>query len=170
MDKLTKAGYLVTVQQYPILYNVDKTPPVLNEITPVAQQFNATGGGPLNAAADIASLTFTASGSFTGVAVQPVGHTVIPALSTSDHPSGCVASDFAGFIPGNIALIQRGTCTFATKAQNAQAAGASGVIIFNDGLPSRTGVVGGTLTTPQTIAVMATSFAVGQQLYNQAIA
>ena len=32
----------------------------------------------------------------------------------------------AGFTPGNIALIQRGTCTFRIKADNAAAAGAAG--------------------------------------------
>jgi hypothetical protein len=29
-----------------------------------------------------------------------------------------------------VALLQRGTCTFQVKAQNAQAAGASAVVIF----------------------------------------
>ncbi len=33
---------------------------------------------------------------------------------------------------GNIALIDRGTCTFAVKILNAQAAGAVGVIIANN--------------------------------------
>ena len=54
---------------------------------------------------------------------------VPPRASTS----GCEAADFAGFPAGNIALVQRGTCTFAVKALNAQAAGASAVIIFNQG-------------------------------------
>ncbi len=35
--------------------------------------------------------------------------------------------------PNDIALIQRGTCPFAVKAANAQAAGAEAVIIFNQG-------------------------------------
>ena len=52
--------------------------------------------------------------------------------------SGCSASDFAGFMPGNIALIQRGTCTFAQKVANAEAAGASVAVIFNEGNPGRT--------------------------------
>jgi uncharacterized protein (TIGR03437 family) len=44
-------------------------------------------------------------------------------------PSGCSA--FPAFsLDGTIALIQRGTCTFATKAQNAWDAGAVGVIIY----------------------------------------
>jgi Zn-dependent M28 family amino/carboxypeptidase len=47
--------------------------------------------------------------------------------------SGCDAGDFAGFPAGNIALIQRGTCPFALKVENAETAGASAVVIFNQG-------------------------------------
>jgi hypothetical protein len=54
-------------------------------------------------------------------------------------------ADFAGFTPGRIALIQRGSCFFGVKVLNAQAAGASGVIIFNEGNPGRTGVLAGSL-------------------------
>jgi hypothetical protein len=36
-----------------------------------------------------------------------------------------------GFTPGNIALIERGTCGFANKVLNAQLAGASAAIIYN---------------------------------------
>lgn len=44
---------------------------------------------------------------------------------------GCTA--FApGSLAGKIALIQRGTCAFALKAQNAQDAGAVGVILYNN--------------------------------------
>jgi hypothetical protein len=59
------------------------------------------------------------------------------------------------------------------KAQNAQAAGASGVIIFNEGNPGRTDNFAGSLVdaagnpiTP-TIPVAFTSFGVGLDLYNQ---
>ncbi len=52
--------------------------------------------------------------------------------------------DFSG--PADIALVQRGTCTFAIKAENAVAAGAEAVVIFNQGnTPEREGVVLGTL-------------------------
>ena len=47
--------------------------------------------------------------------------------------SGCEPEDFAGFPAGNIALIQRGFCTFEIKAENAAAAGASAVLFFNQG-------------------------------------
>eukprot|EP00808_Paulinella_micropora_P016275 g10970.t1 len=47
--------------------------------------------------------------------------------------SGCSEDNFTGFPKGGIALIQRGSCFFIDKAKNAEKAGASGVIIFNQG-------------------------------------
>lgn len=44
---------------------------------------------------------------------------------------GCSAYS-SGFFDEAIALIQRGGCTFATKINNAQAAGAVGVLVFNN--------------------------------------
>jgi hypothetical protein len=46
---------------------------------------------------------------------------------------GCTALTNAGEIAGRIALVDRGGCTFVTKARNAQAAGAIGVIVRDDG-------------------------------------
>ena len=63
---------------------------------------------------------------------------------------------------------QRGTCTFHDKALNAQAAGASAVIIFNEGQPGRTDVLSGTLGAPDfTIPVIGISFALGEELHVQ---
>lgn len=53
-------------------------------------------------------------------------------------------ADFAGFPAGNIALIQRGSFSFNVKATNATAAGASGVIVFNN----QPGNFNGTLGSP----------------------
>src|SRR6202043_406001 len=83
------------------------------------------------------------------------------------------AADFSTFAAGRIALIQRGTCTFGTKVLNAQAAGASGVIIFNEGNPGRTGLLSGNLVDAAgnrivpTIPVAFTTFAIGDDLLNQ---
>ncbi len=75
--------------------------------------------------------------------------------------SGCEAADFGSFVAGNIALIQRGTCPFRTKAENAATAGASAVLIFNQGNvdPSddRFGLFFGTLDPDPAIAVPAFS-------------
>jgi hypothetical protein len=45
---------------------------------------------------------------------------------------GCSALTNPGAVNGNIALIDRGTCTFVTKVTNAQNAGAVGVVIANN--------------------------------------
>lgn len=83
--------------------------------------------------------------------------------------SGCEDEDFAGFTAGNIALIQRGTCTFREKAENALQFGASGVIIFNQGNVSETedreGLLQGTLDPPIfPLPVVGTTFALGAEL------
>jgi Zn-dependent M28 family amino/carboxypeptidase len=83
--------------------------------------------------------------------------------------SGCEAEDFVDFPAGDIAVLQRGSCDFAVKAANAEAAGATGVVIFNQGndVPGddRFGVVLGTLGEfGVTIPVLGTSFEIGETL------
>lgn len=82
--------------------------------------------------------------------------------------SGCEAADFDGFTAGHIALIQRGSCNFSVKADNAAAAGATGAIIFNQGnvVPGddRLGLFAGTLDEPvRSIPVVSAPFALGEQ-------
>ena len=77
--------------------------------------------------------------------IQPAGGIIIPPTATSSSTSGCTAADFNGSMQDRIALIQRGGCNFGVKVQNAQAAGANGVIIFNEGNPGRTDLLVGSL-------------------------
>jgi Zn-dependent M28 family amino/carboxypeptidase len=82
--------------------------------------------------------------------------------------SGCELADFAGFPVGNIALIQRGTCDFSVKADNAFASGAVAVIVFNQGnvVPGddRLGLFGGTLGEPvRTIPVVSAPYDLGAE-------
>ena len=93
---------------------------------------------------------------------------VIPPTPAPSSTSGCEASDFAGFPAGNVALVQRGTCTFRQKADNASAAGASAVVIFNEGQPGRTDLIVGTLgSAGVTIPVVGLSFADGAAIVGQ---
>jgi Zn-dependent M28 family amino/carboxypeptidase len=81
--------------------------------------------------------------------------------------SGCETDDFVDFPEGNIALLQRGVCTFELKAENAAAAGAVGIVIFNQGnTPDRTGIPPVTLTANNTsgIPVLGTTYALGETL------
>jgi Zn-dependent M28 family amino/carboxypeptidase len=67
-----------------------------------------------------------------------------------------------------VALIQRGTCDFVVKARNAEDAGYDAVIIFNEGQPGRQETLNGTLGgVDVTVPVIGTSFAIGEELYNQ---
>ena len=119
------------------------------------------------------SITYQLDVDFAPLSYSPIGD-VTAALFSVDlalappqfTTSGCEANDFAGFTAGTIALIQRGACDFIVKALNAEAAGASGVIIFNQGNPGRTDLFSGTLgpANSLTIPVIGTSFNVGANL------
>jgi hypothetical protein len=160
------AGYNVTIQQYPFTYYAYTGIPAFSQTSPTPHDYvlgDEWGPGQ-------------STGTVTGGTVQPAGGIVLPPTETPTSASGCSASDFSGFVPGRVALIQRGTCFFGVKVQNAQAAGASGVIIFNEGNtnPDRTGLLVGSLSDAAgnpiipTIPVAFTTFAVGQSLYDQA--
>ena len=79
--------------------------------------------------------------------------------------SGCQRGDFSGMPAGSIALVQRGTCTFVEKQENAEEAGAAAVIVFNDGFPDRTLGVW-TDASGQDVPVVDASTAVGQTFAN----
>jgi hypothetical protein len=153
---MRKAGYTVKLQEYKFHYFSFVGTPVMNEVSPTPHTFGLGtefNPGPVAGSAN--------------AKLQPAGGIVVPATPTPSSASGCDAADFAGFLPGNIALIQRGTCTFAQKAANAEAAGASAVVIFNEGNPGRTSLFSGALDGTETIPVLFTSYDVGTQLLAQ---
>ena len=54
-------------------------------------------------------------------------------LAAPTDPLGCTADTWTGVdVAAKIALVSRGACPFATKAANAEAAGAAGVVIYNN--------------------------------------
>ncbi len=86
--------------------------------------------------------------------------------------SGCEAEDFADFTSGSIALVQRGTCAFKDKAVNAQNAGATAVIIFNQGnSDERKDLFQGTLGNDAnlSIPVFSVGYDLGVSLQNQTL-
>ncbi len=155
-DVMRAAGYDVTLQEYKFHYFSFVGTPVLREESPTPHSFGL--GTDFNPGPVAGS---------TSAKLQPAGGIVVPATPTPSSASGCQASDFAGFLPGNIALIQRGTCTFAQKVANAEAAGASAAVIFNEGNPGRTGLFNGSLSGTEHIPVLFTSYDVGTQLLAQ---
>lgn len=88
----------------------------------------------------------------------------------SSQANGCATFNITNtlVISGNIALIDRGVCTFKTKVRNAQSAGATGVLIANNvvGFPITMGD-DPTVTTTITIPSMMTTLAVGNALKGQ---
>lgn len=131
------AGYNVTSQEFTFQTFISLSPSILQIVAPISQIlsnniFSYSGSGDVTAAV-----------------------TAVPVL-------GCEAGNFAGFPAGNIALISRGTCTFAIKATNAYSAGAVGVVIYNN-IP---GPINGTLgnTFSLNIPVTSVTQADGQML------
>ncbi|MBA3738207.1 MAG: M28 family peptidase [Actinobacteria bacterium] len=158
-DLMVAAGYDVSYQEFVFTFVGDRTPPVLAQTAPTPTTY--VDG------VDFGTMSYSGSGDSTA-AVTAVD-LVLPPVGPGATTSGCEAADFAGFPAGNLALLQRGTCTFRTKAQNAQTAGAAGAIIFNDGGDAgRQGVINGTLSPPPmtNFPVVGTTFALGVDLAN----
>jgi hypothetical protein len=159
---MTEAGYNVTIQPYKFTYYAFTAVPVFAEISPISHDYPV--GVEWNPGQSTGATTAD---------LQPAAGIIIPPTPTPSSSSGCTMADFSGFVPGRIALIQRGTCFFGVKVLNAQAAGASGVIIFNEGNPGRTALLSGSLLDAAgnpiipTIPVSFTSFDTGNDLLNQ---
>lgn len=63
---------------------------------------------------------------------KPTAPITAPLAQPTGNLEGCTTDTFAGFPAGAIALIKRGTCNASAKAQLAEAAGASAVILWNN--------------------------------------
>ena len=159
VHRLRRAGYRPTVQAFEFPFFQQTGPSTFEKTAPDAQIY-AEGS-------DFFLMDFSGTGDVTA-GLQPTNDIVIPpGAEPSTSNAGCEPEDFTGFTPGNIALIQRGTCTFEQKADNAIAASAVGVVMFNEGQPGRTDAGEFTLGRPFDIPVVFTSFAIGEALYNQ---
>ena len=157
VDTLEAAGYDPDVQKFNYLAFEVVGPSALQQIAPTARTYVP--------GVDFDAVTQSDPGDVTA-AVTPVDLQLgVGNTSTS----GCQATDFIGFPSGNIALLQRGSCTFEIKAENAAAAGAVGIVIFNQGdttAPDRNGIPAVTLTANNTsgIPVIGTTYALGATL------
>ncbi|SOC55110.1 M28 family metallopeptidase [Ornithinimicrobium cerasi] len=153
VEVLEGAGWSAEV----VPFTYDAADVILRQITPVAADY----------------IAFDAAGTGEG----DVTGTVIPVDINLDgdraNSSGCEPEDFAGLDftgPDDIALMQRGTCSFGQKAANAQAAGAEAVVLFNQGDASagdRFGPLNPTLLPvfpDAEIPVVGTTFAAGEAL------
>lgn len=115
--RLRAAGYLVSRQYFDFMYEV-------------VHGSSLTAGA---AAVEEIPMRYSPGTDADGV----TGQLVAPAIAT-----GCDAAAWDGVdATGKIALVSRGTCSFSVKSKAAKAAGAIGVIIYNNA----TGALNGTL-------------------------
>jgi Zn-dependent M28 family amino/carboxypeptidase len=170
LTKLRDAGYRPTTQVFDFVTFEETADPVLREVAPTPKTYTPE--------TEFLTMNYSASGDTGEAAVTAVDLTLSPDPAQRVSTSGCEAADFAGFPAGNIALMQRGSCPFAQKVTNAQAAGAVGAIIFNSGTPGNEGVIAGTLgetaqdgqPTPPDVEIPAVgiSYAEGDRLSREA--
>ncbi|HET7351380.1 MAG TPA: PA domain-containing protein, partial [Marmoricola sp.] len=121
MERMRKAGYSVSKQEFDYNAFEDLGGSTLQQLTPN----DVTYEEGVHFSATDHSEPGSASAAVTPVDIQlGVGNT-----STS----GCEDADWAGFTPGNIALVQRGSCTFEQKGNLADKYEASGILFFNQG-------------------------------------
>ncbi len=156
---MRKAGYGVTIQTYQ--YDAP-------EITGVPQFHTADASYTLTHDWFVARLS---GGGTLTAAIQPAAVT----------SNGCLFGDFAGFVPGNISLLERSTCSYDTQVENAEHAGAGAVILYNRDAPATPGedikpanrgpndgsAFPARLDRAASIPVIMASYAVGSELNRQ---
>ena len=124
LAKLTDAGYNV--------YTTDVIADYFDEVLPPKLEGPIEYTSPSNDPMTYYTYPGSASGTVEAL-VYAVDVAYDPESLADTSTSGCETEDFVGFPAGSIALISRGTCSYNTKLENAVAAGASGVILTNEG-------------------------------------
>lgn len=159
VETLETAGYAPEVLPFTFNTFIELAPSMLQQVAPGSVVYVPN--------TDFAVLDQTDAGDVTAAVTAVDIQLGLGNTSTS----ACEAADFAGFPAGNIALVQRGVCTFELKAANAAAAGATGMIVFNQGnTPDRTGLINGTAgnTNQSGIPILEATYALGETLVSTA--
>ncbi len=155
--RLRRANYKVKLVEFPFPKWAENSPSQLSQTAPAQKAYS---NGP-----DFLTAEFSGAGNVTA-AVVPTTDVIIPPSAAPSSTSGCEAADFPPTTSGKVALIQRGTCPFVQKIDNAKAAGAAAVLIFNEGQEGRTDTIAIGATPFIGIPVLFTSFGVGKELYD----
>jgi len=154
-EKLRAAGYSVRFEEFEFPFFEVRTPAVLSTSKSDGRQEPAP-------ASALHTLRSSGSGDVTarlrGVNVD-LGDAP-PSVSNS----GCEPNHFKDFERGAIALMRRGTCPFQAKVDNAIAAGATGVVVMNQGTEGQVGNFSGRLNHPVAIPVVGVTYEVGRSL------
>jgi Zn-dependent M28 family amino/carboxypeptidase len=167
VQTLRDAGYSPKITPFNFPFWAESKPPVLNQVSPTAKVYRpGTAADTDTANSDFITMANSPTVELTNAPVFPVGGIVDPPTPAPSSAAGCADADYAG-VSGKIALIQRGTCPFVEKWERAQAAGATGVIIYNEGnTPARQNpqFIPDQPDPPATIAAVVSSYAVGNEL------
>jgi Zn-dependent M28 family amino/carboxypeptidase len=146
--KLRAAGYRPRLQSFSFTRFRETRAPQFSRLAPGPERYRR--------ARDFVNMRYSGGGS--------VSARVVP-VAIDSASSGCESSDFGGFPRGAVALVRRGECFLFIKSRNAKAAGASAVLIANEGQPGRTAPVLGTLGRPGIgIPVLGISSSLGSEL------
>jgi Zn-dependent M28 family amino/carboxypeptidase len=165
---MKRAGWNVSVSEFNMPEWQETAPPVFQQLTPTVKTYTpGTAADDNNPAVDYITFEFSPTIAIPSAPVVPTSNIVIPSPAANSNTSGCAPADFPAATSGAISLIQRGTCPFVQKLANAQAAGAVGVILFNEG-DSAGRMNAGFRSGPTDLAIPAvfSSFAVGKELYD----
>ena len=161
---LRRAGYQVTVQPFDFPY-FEEFGSSFSQVAPVPTDY--VDGEQYDL------MDYSGDG-VAQAAVVPIDLNLTPPRAST---SGCEAADFlnpdgTSKVTGKIALVQRGTCPFGQKVANAEAAGAIGAVMMNQGNgdpvanADRYDLFAGTLGTPVGIPAVSVSYFLGEEFAN----
>ena len=166
VDKMTAAGFNVSLQPFDADIFFEQAPAAFEQISPnptVYPRYDGEDGVWYTA-------DFSGDGDATADAVAV--DFAEPTTTASTSSSGCEPEDFGPEVAGKVVLLQRGTCDFGLKVENAQDAGAVAAVIFNEGTigaDDRNDILIPTLAGyDATIPVVGTDYATGRSLVDLA--
>jgi Zn-dependent M28 family amino/carboxypeptidase len=164
---LEKAGYNARYEMFNMPIWHEDAPPMMERTAPTSRTYIA-GSAAQDNSPSVDFIAFEHSPT-KSVSANVVPTTDIKVPSTGGSTSGCEMTDFPSNTRGAISLIQRGTCGFTNKLQNALDAGAVGVIMFNEGdTAGRRNALFRSALPDYPIPAVMSSYAVGEELYNLA--
>jgi Zn-dependent M28 family amino/carboxypeptidase len=152
-DQLRAAGYRPRLQRFRLAYSREVAPAKVARVSPEPAAYRTD--------ADFVAFTYSGSGEV-AAPLEPI--------DVASGSSGCESSDFEPSARGSIVLIRRGGCLFVVKVRNAAAAGAAGVLVFNDGAPGHEHPLAATLLRPAALPALSLSHDAGEELARLAAA
>ncbi len=159
-----QSKYILEQQEFSFRYFEELDGSTLHLVYPEEKQYTYNE--------DFTVVTYSESGSVVDAEIVAIDVVMPPGTEPDSSTSGCQEDDFLknaeSITEGRVALIQRGSCSNSLKAELAEAAGAVGVIIYNEGQEGRQGLGAFTLGTDSEVAipVVFTTYGVGEELYH----